>query len=188
MPISELIFLRDLLDNYEILAPWLYPTHIERSTELMAEAIGLARQGSFVDLDVVEQKLAKDVRTYLESGGPPDKLTISSDADSSTPDILFDQICGLVVKEKVPLDMVLGFCSSNAASVLKLPRKGRIEEGCDADILVLRKGSLEIVEVIARGQRMVREGSLAVRDRFLEDSSRNVSLIGEKFDPGIFDG
>jgi len=180
--------LRDLLENYEILAAWLYPTHIERSTELIAEAIGLAREGSFVDLDVVEQKLAKDVRTYLDGGGPPDKLTISSDADGSTPDILFDQLCGLVVKQKLPLELVLGFCTRNTADVLKLSRKGRLQEGNDADLLVLRKGSLEIIEVIAGGQRMVREGSLAVRDRFLEESYRNVSLIGEKFDPGIFDG
>ena len=178
--------LRDLLDNYEIKAEWLYPTHIERTPELIAEAIGLAREGSYVDLDVVEQKLAKDVRTYLDGDGPIDKLTISSDADSSTPDILFNQLCGLVVKEKLPLDLVLRFCSANTAAVLKLGNKGRVDEGRDADLLVLRKGSLEIVEVIARGRRMVKDGALNVREKFLEESFRNVSLIGEKFDPGVF--
>ena len=178
--------LRDLLDNYSISAEWLYPTHIERSPELIAEAIGLAREGSFVDLDVVEQKLAKDVRMYLDDDGPIDKLTISSDADSSTPDILFDQLCGLVVKEKLPLDLVLGFCTSNTAKVLKLDKKGRLDEGNDADVLVLRKGSLEIVEVIARGKRMVKDGAVVAREKFLEESFRNVSLIGDKFDPGYF--
>jgi beta-aspartyl-dipeptidase (metallo-type) len=69
---------------------------------------------------------------------------------------------------------------------LKLDRKGRLDEGNDADVLVLKKGSLEIVEVIARGKRMVKEGSLAVREKFLEESFRNVSLIGDKFDPGYF--
>jgi beta-aspartyl-dipeptidase (metallo-type) len=139
-----------------------------------------------VDLDVVEQKLAKDVRTYLDGGGPADRLTVSSDADSSTPDILFDQLCGLVVKEKLPLELVLSFCTSNPAKVLKLESKGRLDEGKDADVLVLKKGSLEIVEVIARGKRMVREGSLAAREKFLEESFRNVSLIGDRFDPGYF--
>jgi hypothetical protein len=33
---------------------------------------------------------------------------------------------------------------------------------------------------------MVKEGSLAVREKFLEESFRNVSLIGDKFDPGYF--
>ena len=178
--------LRQLLTDYSIKADWLYPTHIERTPELMSEAIGLAREGSYVDLDVVEQKLAKDVKAYLEGGGPQDKLTVSSDADSSTPDIFFDQLCGLVVKEKLPLELVLSFCTSNTAKVLKLEKKGRLDEGKDADVLVLRKGSLEIIEVIARGKRMVKEGSLAVREKFLEESSRNVSLIGDKFDPGYF--
>lgn len=178
--------LRDLLDNYEIKAEWLYPTHIERSPELVAEAIGLAREGAYVDIDVVEQKLAKIVKAYLDGGGPPDKLTVSSDSDSSTPDILFDQLCGLVVKEKYPLELVLSFCTSNTAKVLKLDDKGCLEEGRDADVLVLRKGSLEIVEVIARGTRMVREGATVAREKFLEESYRNVSLIGEKFDPGYF--
>ena len=174
--------LRDLLENYEIKPEWLYPTHIERTPELIAEAIGLAREGSFVDLDVVEQKLAKHVKLYLDGGGPTDRLTISSDSDSSTPAILFDQICGLIVKEKLPLELVLGFCTSNPAKVLKLEKKGRLDEGNDSDVLVLRKGSFEIVEVIAGGKRMVRDGSVAVREKFLEESFRNVSLRGDKFE------
>ena len=178
--------LRDLLTHHSIKAEWLYPTHIERTPELMAEAIGLAREGSFFDVDVVEQKLAKDVKQYLDGGGPADRLTISSDADSSTPDILFDQLCGLVVKEKLPLELVLGFCTKNTAEVLKLESKGRLDDGRDADVLVLRKGSLEIVEVIARGKRMVKEGAVAAREKFLDESYRNVSLIGDKFDPGYF--
>jgi beta-aspartyl-dipeptidase (metallo-type) len=174
--------LRRLLNDYEIKPEWLYPTHIERTPELMAEAVGLAREGSYVDLDVVEQKLAKDVKMYLDQGGPADRLTISSDSDSSTPDILFDQICGLIVKEKMPLELVLGFCTSNTAKVLKLEKKGRLDEGNDSDALVLRKGSFEIVEVIAMGQRMVKDGSVVAREKFLEESFRNVTLRGDKFE------
>jgi len=177
--------LRELLDNYDIKPEWLYPTHVERTPELIVEAIGLAREGSYVDIDVVEQKLAKDVHAYLDGGGPQDKLTVSSDSDSSTPDILFDQLCGLVVKQKLPLELMLSFCTSNTAAVLKLESKGRLDEGKDADVLVLRKGSLEIVEVIARGKRMVRDGSVAVREKFLEESSRSVRLTGVKFDPAV---
>jgi beta-aspartyl-dipeptidase (metallo-type) len=177
--------LRELLTNHEIKAEWLYPTHISRSPELMAEAIGLAREGAHVDLDTVQQELAKDVKFYLDNGGPADKLTVSSDADSGTPDILFDQICGLVVKKKMPLELVLSFVTSNTAAVLKLEKKGRVDEGNDADLLVLKEGSLEIVEVIAGGKRMVKEGSLAVREKFLEESHRNVRLTGEQFDESV---
>ena len=177
--------LRELLTNHEIKAEWLYPTHISRSPELMAEAIGLAREGAHVDLDTVQQELAKDVKFYLDNGGPADKLTVSSDADSGTPDILFDQICGLVVRKKMPLELVLSFVTSNTAAVLKLEKKGRVDEGNDADLLVLKKGSLEIVEVIAGGKRMVKEGALAVREKFLEESHRNVRLTGEQFDESV---
>ena len=177
--------LRQILNDHEIKAEWLYPTHISRSPELMAEAIGLAREGAYVDLDTVQQELAKDVKFYLDNGGPADRLTVSSDADSGTPDILFDQLCGLVVKKKMPLELVLSFCTSNTAKVLKLENKGRLDEGNDADLLVLKKGSLEIVEVIALGKRMVKEGSVAVRERFLEESHRNVRLTGDEYDPAV---
>ena len=177
--------LRQILNDHEIKAEWLYPTHISRSPELMAEAIGLAREGAYVDLDTVQQELAKDVKFYLDNGGPADRLTVSSDADSGTPDILFDQLCGLVVKKKMPLELVLSFCTSNTAKVLKLENKGRLDEGNDADLLVLKKASLEIVEVIALGKRMVKEGSVAVRERFLEESHRNVRLTGDEYDPAV---
>jgi beta-aspartyl-dipeptidase (metallo-type) len=182
---SRLEPLRKLLENYEIKAEWLYPTHISRSPETIVEAIGLAREGAYVDLDTVNQELARDVKFYLDNGGPADRLTVSSDADSGTPDILFDQLCGLVVKKKMPLELVLSFCTSNTAAVLKLEGKGRLDEGKDADLLVLRKGSLEIVEVIAMGKRMVKDGSLAVREKFLEESHRNVRLTGAKFEESV---
>jgi beta-aspartyl-dipeptidase (metallo-type) len=177
--------LRKLINEYEVKAEWLYPTHISRSPELMTEAIGLAREGAYVDLDTVQQQLARDVRYYLDNNGPTDRLTVSSDADSGTPDILFNQLCGLVVKEKLPLELVLSFCTSNPASVLRLGNKGRLDEGKDADVLVLKRGSLDIVEVIALGKRMVKDGAINVREKFLEESLRNVRLSGEKHDPSI---
>ncbi|HVF38543.1 MAG TPA: amidohydrolase family protein [Gemmatimonadaceae bacterium] len=177
--------LRDLMESYEVCPEWLYPTHIGRSPELIHEAVGLAREGSFVDIDVVDQNIAKLIKEYLDSGGPADQLTISSDSDSSTPDILYDQICGLIVKSKMPFEQVFCFCSSNTARALKLEKKGRIDEGKDADVIVLREGSLEIVEVIARGKRMVRDGNVIAREKFLEESSRDFRLTGDKFDPSI---
>jgi beta-aspartyl-dipeptidase (metallo-type) len=175
--------LRQLLTDYEVKAEWLYPTHISRSPELMAEAVGLAREGAFVDLDTVQKELARDVKMYLDLGGPPERLTISSDADSGTPDILYDQLCGLVLKKKMPLELVLSFCTRNTATVLKLGDKGVLEEGKDSDVLVLKKESLEIVEVIALGKRLVKDGSVAVREKFLEESQRSIRLTGEEFDP-----
>jgi len=46
--------------------------------------------------------------------------------------------------------------------------------------VLLRRGSLDVVDVFAKGGRMVRDGTLVVRERFLEDSNRRVTLHGEK--------
>jgi len=42
---------------------------------------------------------------------------------------------------------------ANTARVLMLDRKGRLERGCDADALVLRRDTLEIAHVFALGNR-----------------------------------
>jgi beta-aspartyl-dipeptidase (metallo-type) len=180
---SRLQPLRDLLEKHEVKPEWLYPTHIGRSPELVAEAVGLAREGSFVDIDTVEQDLAKVLRTYESMGGPLEQLTVSSDSDSGTPDAHYDQLCGMVLKHRMPLERMLTLCTSNPARVLKLENKGTLAEGKDADLLVLTRGSLEIVHVIARGKPMVRDGEVVVREKFLDESQRNVRLTGEKFDP-----
>jgi len=75
---------------------------------------------------------------------------------------------------------VLPLVTENTARALRLAGKGRLEPGKDADVVLLREGSLEVVDVFARGRRMVRDGAPVVRERFLEDSNRRVTLDGEK--------
>jgi beta-aspartyl-dipeptidase (metallo-type) len=170
--------LRTLVENYPVRAEWLYPTHVERSEELMREAIELARQGAFVDVDVVEEDLAKWLRFYRDEGGDVRQLTVSSDASKSSPHTLSEQLRASVREHGFRLEDVLPHATANTARALRLDNKGRIEEGKDADLLVLRRGSLEIVEVVARGRRVVKGGELAVREKFLEGSNRKVSLEG----------
>src|SRR5215210_5272307 len=60
--------LREITDRkqFQVRPEWLYATHVERSEELMGEALDLARQGVNLDIDVVEHDLAKWVRFYQE--------------------------------------------------------------------------------------------------------------------------
>jgi hypothetical protein len=44
----------------------------------------------------------------------------------------------------------------------------------------MQKDSLHIEEVLSFGKRLVRGGECAVRERFLEDSNRRITLHGEK--------
>src|SRR5204863_5302674 len=87
--------LREVVRDYAVQCEWLYPTHVHRTKQLLGEAIQLANEGAFVDMDVVEENIAKWLPVYLENGGPLDKLTISSDMDSSTPEIFYRQFCEL---------------------------------------------------------------------------------------------
>ena len=172
--------LRELIDDYQIKPEWLYPTHVQRNEKLLTEAVDLAKKGAHVDFDCVEQDVAKWLRLYIDQNGPLDRLTLSSDADSATPDVFYQQLRGLVLDHRHPLDMVLGLVTRNPATILKLKKKGRIEPGCEADLLVLDESSLEIREVIARGKRMVVDGQLVFREQYLKKSKRAVAIIGDQ--------
>jgi beta-aspartyl-dipeptidase (metallo-type) len=180
---SRLAPLRELIDDFAIKPEWLYPTHIERSAELMNEAIDLARRGAHVDIDVVEQDLARWARYYVEHGGPLEQLTVSSDADSSTPDILFAQLRGLACDHGFSIEQMARMGSANAARALRLERKGRVAAGCDADLLILERASLDIRHVIAGGRVVVRDGACLVRERFVDESSRRWALDGAHAPP-----
>ncbi|WP_439631427.1 amidohydrolase family protein [Gemmata sp.] len=168
---KRLALLRQLVDEFDVKPKWLYPTHVERSEELMDEAIDLARRGAAVDVDVVEKDLPKWFRYYRERGGPADRLTVSTDASISTPRDLLAQVRACVAGG-IELADVLPCVTTNTAAVLKLGGKGRVAAGADADLVVLESGSLELVEVLAGGRRLVRNGAVAADDPGLDENAR----------------
>lgn len=176
--------LRALIDEYEIPPAWLYPTHVGRGEELMREAAELTRRGSFVDVDTVEEDLAKWLGCFLEHGGDASRLTASSDASISSPRTLFGQVRACVLEHKFPLEQVLPLVTSNTARVLKLSDRGTLEEGKAADVLVLEGRGLEIRDVFAAGRRLVRDGRLTFTEKFLEGSNRRIRLDGAKASGG----
>jgi beta-aspartyl-dipeptidase (metallo-type) len=174
--------LQELLecDQYEIDARWLYPTHVERSAALMRDAIALTKQGSYVDIDVQEEDLAKWIAFYVDHNGDLARLTVSSDASKKGPDTFFQQIRNCARGHRLPLARLLALVTSNTAAVLGLEKKGRLETGADGDILILEGDAFDLVHVLARGKRMVEDGSVAVREKFLEESNRQIKLRGEE--------
>ena len=179
---TGLDLVRIIIDDYHTDPGVLYPTHVERTKKLMDEALGLVKRGCTVDIDVVEKDLTKWVPYYLDHGGDPGRLTVSSDAFMTAPRNLYEQLRACARECGVALDTLLGFVTTNTARVLKLTKKGRLEAGMDADVLVLEPGSLNIVEVIAGGKRMVRDGALAVQERFLKECDRTIHLVGQRED------
>lgn len=172
--------LRALVENYAVEPEWLYPTHVERKRELMREAAAFTRLGAFVDIDTMAEDLPEQLRYFLDDNGDLTRLTVSSDAAISSPRTLYEQLRSCVIEYGFPLEQVLPLVTSNTARVLKLDRKGRLEEGCDADVLILRRQTLEIASVFARGKQFVRSGELVVAEKFLTRSSRRISLYGRK--------
>lgn len=170
--------LRALLDEHRVKPELLYATHIHRTPELLGEAIALSKRGVFMDMDTA-QDVADPLRRWFDEGGDPDRLSLSSDADGNAPWRLHDQLRA-ALESGLSLERLLPLVTSNTAEVLKLKTKGRLEPGRDADVLVLKPGSLEVVHVVAGGRVLVRDGELLAREGFLETSRRVINLRGKE--------
>jgi beta-aspartyl-dipeptidase (metallo-type) len=170
--------LRELIDHYSVEPHWLYATHVERNEALMREAIELARVGANVDVDVVEEDFPRWLRFYLDGGGDPKCLTISSDASISSPRTLYDQVCAAVLRHGFPLELVLSLVTANTARVLRLDRQGTLEPGKTGELLVLDRASLEIVHVHGRNGWMMRDRAMATHSRWLQGNKREFHLAG----------
>ena len=107
------------------------------------------------------------MRQLLESGVPIKHITFTSDACGSLPgfdpetgrlikiemglpDSVLREIKESVTDEGIPLEIALQVATSNPADILKLSGKGHIEEGFDADILIM-DASFNIVYLMANG-------------------------------------
>jgi beta-aspartyl-dipeptidase (metallo-type) len=170
--------LRELIDHYDVEPCWLYATHVERNEALMREAIQLAGAGANVDVDIVEEDFPKWLRFYLDNGGEPTRLTVSSDASISSPRTLYEQLRAAVLREGFPLELVLSLVTANTARVLRLERQGTLEVGKAGDLLVLDRTSLEIIHVHGRNGWMMRDRKLVKRSRWLEGNKRELHLAG----------
>jgi len=164
------------------------PTHISRTEELLEQSVEFGRRGGYLDItaEVGRKPLfgrgTSGVIDKLLSGGvPPESITISSDGNGSM--ATFDErggVTGLIV---APLDSVLesvaemlrggalrreqilSFVTSNPADHLKLPRKGRLKPGYDADLIVF-DGAFRLRTVVAKGRVMMDEGAVVVKGTF----------------------
>lgn len=159
---SRLSLLHALLDQHEIPPECLYATHVNRSRELMDEAIVLSRRGSYVDVDTIAEDLPFWLGYYREHGGAPGHLTASSDAHTpgGTPAKVYAGVISSIREHGMPLADVLPIVTVNPATALKLRSKGCLVEGMDADVLVLKEHTLELVHVFARGQHLVKDGMM----------------------------
>lgn len=158
---EKLGILHKLLDEYGELPPHvLHATHITRSTDLIKDAVRLAKRGAYVDMDTIGDDFGRSFVYYRDHEGPLDHLTVSSDAGAGTSDgvhSLYNAFVQGLRDFHLPLEQILPCWTSNTAKVLKLPTKGRLQKGADADVLVVGKADLDVRHVLAMGKSMLEE-------------------------------
>ena len=158
------------------------PTHCNRNDYIFEDSKKYGREG-YIDITTSswpfftdeEIKPSTALKLLLEAGVPVTNITFSSDSCGSLPG--FDdqgrliklemglpssnlrELADAILIEKVPHETALKVLTSNVASILKLPGKGFVTKGMDADLLFLNQG-LEMVHLLAMGKWVVKDGTL----------------------------
>lgn len=166
------------------------PTHMSRNRRLFEQGREYAMSGGYVDYTTSatpqliaegEIKPGQALRVLLDDGVPASRISFSSDGQGSLP--IFDdrgEFRGLTIgrvtsmkevlrdavrNEGVVLGDALRAVSTTTADHYKLPRKGHIQAGYDADVLLF-DNNIELKYVFARGQMMMEDGAVLVKGTF----------------------
>ena len=167
-----------------------WPTHCNRNPHIFDDARAWGREG-LVDITASsypyypdeEIKPSRAVRELVSSGVPLHHITMTSDACGSLPEFdaqgrlvklhtarpqaLLDEMLDIAREEAMPFYEGLSVVTSNVADILRLPHKGRVCVGNDADLVVMdRSGAL--VHVIALGAMCMRDGKVVRKGTFEE--------------------
>ena len=179
--------IRRALSSSELPARVFNPTHVNRRRALFDEALDLAGQGCHVDITAFPVEEGEDawsaadaLQRYLDSGAPAPRVTVSSDAggclpcfdgegrlthmDVGSPGALLATMHELLARG-LPLERILPAFTCNVAGLLRLPGKGVIGVGADADVLVLDENG-RLADVLLGGVWHVRGGQSLRRGRF----------------------
>ncbi len=182
-----LALVREAIATSELPARVFHPTHVNRKRALFDEAMELARGGSWVDVTAFPVAEGEDawpadeaIIRYLDSGAPPERVTVSSDGGGCLP--MFDgegrvtqmdigDPAGLpatlaaLVARGVPLATALLPFTTNPARLLRLTHKGSVRVDGDADLVVLGLDG-GVHDVMCSGAWHVRAGKVVVRGSF----------------------
>jgi len=187
---GKLTMLEKIIETTEIPATQFLPTHAGRNVDLFEASVQYAKNGGLIDFtsSIVQDFSDKKYVTCsellaqaLEQGVPVKNISFSSDGQGSLPMFsekgeciglkvgevvsLFNEVRDAITKKNIPIEVVLQVVTSNPARNLKLINKGCIQEGKDADIVLL-DNDFEIDTVIARGQIMIKNKEVLVKGMF----------------------
>lgn len=174
-----------ILEKTEIPIKTIRPTHVNRKKELLIESFEYARKGGIIDLTCgISEELPprKVVKLAKEQGIPLENILVSSDGYGSfskydkygklleigvSPvNSLLLELVKMVRQEKIKLQEALMFFTINVSKALSLyPKKGIVEEGSDADLLILNK-DLGLISVVSKGKLMMNKSKVIVKGTY----------------------
>lgn len=190
----DLIF--DIVEKFEIRPSIFIPTHINRKSEkLNSQALMLAEKGCVVDA-TCHAELSTSNTSWMNAAefalrakdnGLLEQVSFSSDAGGSLPiwnqdrsqiigmgvgspaSLLFE--LNLLVNQKgVPLEQALQPLTTTPARIYRLDhRKGTVDVGKDADLILLDPSSFTIRDVLASGEWVVKNGVVEKKGYFEHD-------------------
>lgn len=174
---DRLNLLFEVAEKSDVPLSQYYPTHINRSTALLDAGLRFIQGGGIIDLTAShtpeilaagEIKCASALRYLLDHGADENRITFSTDGHASLPHFnrdgvleslkvgamtsMLEEFRDAVLEDGVSLTRALKAVTANPARVLKLPNKGAIASGKDADLLLLDQDSLTLTHVMARGR------------------------------------
>jgi len=184
-------YLVNMAKKTEIPIKQAIPTHINRNNTLFNKGIEFAKMGGIIDLttssdpDHLEEdevKASRGLKMALERGIPVEQIQFTSDGQGSMPIFnkkrefiglgigstksLYIEVRDAVLKDGVDLEVALKVITSNVATNLKLYNKGFVQEGRDADLVLVNKNDLSIEAVFAKGVEMMSKGEILIKGTF----------------------
>lgn len=178
--------IKEALERSNIPITVFRPTHVNREKSLAMDAIEFAKKGGYIDI-TLDSSVAYEGTTNVdyilsikEAGVDLSRVILSTDGFGSWSDyddqgnlqrmgvIPIDTLLSTLknlVEAGLPIEAAAALISTNTADAYKFNRKGHIEKGYDADLVILNE-DLTLDGVMARGQWMMRDGELLKTGKF----------------------
>jgi beta-aspartyl-dipeptidase (metallo-type) len=172
------------------------PTHCNTDTTMLDSAAKYAARGGCVDISGILEaargcvrsiKASRAIESMVDEGVASDRITLSSDGNVGLPYILEDgtrqglyveRVSSIwdntrdMIKDGLPPELAISFACKNPASRLKLHKKGWLDVGMDADILVF-DDDWNIERVYMKGRAAMANGEPLMYSPFELDLPRS---------------
>ena len=170
-------------------ADLIVATHTNRNPRLWQQAQAYGRAGGSIDLTAMQRpetghpraiRPAKAILEALAAGVPASRITLSTDSGAAYPRLdaaghtvgqympgpeSLLQTMRELVRDGLAWSRAVTFATRHVADLLGLRQKGRIAEGCDADLVFLTEAG-EVDRVYSRGRLLVEGGKPIMRGAF----------------------